>query len=89
MDILFDIFGIVETKIDGFFFDGKLKVDNNKLHRQDHNDRSGGIMRYNNDNAPHRLLKQFTRIHHGTHFLMFEIIIKFCGINLVYIGHQM
>ena len=76
MDILFDIFGIVETKVDGSFFDGKSNVDNNKLHRQDRNDRSGGIMMYINDNAPNRLLKQLSRIYHGTHFLMFEITIK-------------
>ena len=71
-----DILGIAETNIDDTFFDGQFQVDNYKLYRQDRNDRGGGIMMYISDNTPHRLLKQFSGLYHGTDFLTFEIMIK-------------
>ena len=81
-----DILGIAEKKIDDTFFDGQFQMENFELYRKDRNDRGGGIMMYINDNTPHRLLKQFSGIHHGIDFLAFEIIIKSrkCYISYLY-----
>ena len=56
---LCDILGVSETKLDDSFPLSQFCVENYKLHRQDRNDKGGGIMIYVKDTIPHKIVKEY------------------------------
>ena len=80
-----DVLAISETKLDDSFPRAQFQVPNYRLHRQDRNERGGGIMIYIKDSIPHRILKEHTGVVEGIEYMSIELSMKSRKWNVLYI----
>ena len=80
-----DIMAIGESKLDDSFPDAQFRISNYRLHRQDRDGRGGGIMIYDNDSLPHRILKEYTGIVDAIEYMSIELSMKSRKWNIIYI----
>ena len=80
-----DVLAISETKLDDSFPRAQFQILNYRLHRQDRNERGGGIMIYVKDSIPHRILKEHTGVVEGIEYMSIELSMKSRKWNVLYI----